>query len=200
MAITNGYATLAAAKSRLDISGTSYDTILETIITAVSRAIDDYCGRRFYAATETRYFTPVSTTHLQVDDLLSITTLKTDEDGDRAYEVTWASTDYDLEPYNAQLESQPKPYTRVVVAPEGRYGFPRGLAKAVEIAGSFGYASTTPPVIGEACMAQVLLEFRGKDAPGGEIGGGEFAQAISAAGLHPFVRRMLAPYRKLGFA
>lgn len=199
MAITNGYATLAEVKSRLDITGSSFDTMIEDIVTAVSRAIDEETGRRFYAVSETRYYTPDSKTALWVDDLLSVTTLKTDEDGDRTYEVTWATTDYDLWPFNAQKESQPRPYTRLLVTPDGDNLFPKDTPKGVELAGSFGFASTTPPVIKQACMSQAMLEFRAKDAPGGDTGGGEFRRAILAAGLHPFVRRMLEPYRRLGF-
>ena len=56
-----------------------------------------------------------------MDDLLSVTTLKTDEDGDRTYEITWATTDYDLMPYNATLESQAQPYSHLQTTPDGDY-------------------------------------------------------------------------------
>ena len=119
MAITNGYCTAAELKSWLGITDATDDTILEVAIESVSRWIDDYCWRRFYKNTEdeTRYYTAPSSYYLHTDDIVSITTLKTDDDGDRTYETTWATTDYDLIPYNATVLGVP--YTSIVVSPEG---------------------------------------------------------------------------------
>ena len=56
----------------------------------------------------------------------------------------------------------------------------------------------TYPVIGEACLQQAILFFRGYSAPTGDIGGtGEFSQQIVSAGLHPFVRNALETFRRL---
>src|SRR5688500_13366975 len=101
----NLYSSLSAAKLHLGISDTTDDAKLLRILEAVSRDIDVYCARRFYVESRTRYYTARHGARLRVDDLLSVTTLETDEDGDRVYETSWATTDYDLEPYNALLES-----------------------------------------------------------------------------------------------
>jgi hypothetical protein len=130
------------------------------LVEAVSRAIDDYCGRRFYAATQTRYYTANRHERLLVDDLLSITTLKTDDDSDGTFETTWTVSDYLLAPYNAQQESQPQPYWRIEVAPDGDYWFPAGTRRGVEIAGSWGFSSSTPDVVENACLFQAALEHR----------------------------------------
>lgn len=105
------YTTLANAKARIAIAtaDTADDTIIEAVINAVSRAIDGYCGRRFYAVAETRYYTPARSDALLVDDLVSVTSLATDQDGDLVYETAWAAGDYVLYPYNAALESVPGP-------------------------------------------------------------------------------------------
>lgn len=199
MPIVNGYTALATLKTRLGIgiSDTTDDATLEAIVTAVSREIDDFCQRRFYVVAETRYFTARRSDQLLVDDLVSITTLSTDADGDRTYEDVWAAADFDLYPYNAQLESQPEPYWRVDVTPEGAYRFPVGVEKGVKILGAYGFSSTTPPVVEQACLFQSALEFRATDAPSGVGGSGEFQQVVKSVGLHPFVRRMLGPYRRL---
>ena len=150
--ITNGYTNLATYKLRFfdgDTDDIQDDDNLNLVITATSRAIDHICRRRFYAATEPRYYTPDEVDRLNVDDLLSVTDLKTDEDGDRTYEVTWVTTDYDLMPYNAVLNGEP--YTWLELAPEGDYSFPL-IRKGVELKGSFGYSSTTPAAIQEACL------------------------------------------------
>lgn len=195
MPITNGYATLNELKARLGISDTDADTILENVIEAVSRWIDSFTARRFYAVSETRYYTAEWPDLLLLgDDLLSVTTLKTDDDGDRVYETTWASTDYDLEPYNATLDG--KPYTQIRITPNGRYTFP-GTRRGVEIAGSFGYAATTPDVVNEACLLQSERIYKRKDAPFGVTGAPEVGISTVIPRLDPDVRTMLEPLRKM---
>ncbi|HAM40518.1 MAG TPA: hypothetical protein DCP69_04085 [Candidatus Omnitrophica bacterium] len=140
MKLTNCYCTLAELKARLTVSDTIDDAALKSVMESVSRLIDTYCGRRFYVETRTRYFTPTSADMLDVDSLLSVTTLGTDDDGDRTYENTWAATDYDLMPLNAPYESPPRPYTYITVTPNGTYSFPN-LVKSVSILGSWGFYS-----------------------------------------------------------
>lgn len=197
MAIVNGYCTLAGLKTRLSIADTNDDAMLEAIVESVSRAIDDWCGRRFYAATQTRYFTALRSDRLLVDDLLSVTTIRTDEDGDGTFERTWTATDYFLAPYNAQLESVPQPYTKIEAAWRGSYRFPRGVRRGVEVAGSWGFASTTPDAVEQACLFQAAVEFRATPSPLGLSGGGELGQEIRVTGMSYFAKRLLEPYRRI---
>lgn len=191
MAITNGYTSLNTLKAHIGISDTTDDTRLERIVTAVSRQIDNHCRRQFYAATQTRYFDPVRPCELLLpDDLLSITTLKTDTDGDRTYETTWATTDYDLEPANAQLESQPEPYWLIRVTPLGRYSFPCA-ERSVQIAGSWGYSSTTPPVVEEACLLQSARVFERSKSAFGIAGDPNIGTVRLSAALDPDVKMFL---------
>jgi hypothetical protein len=194
MSIVNGYCTLAEIRARLQFvtADTADDTILESVVTGVSRWIDGYCGRHIYAATETRYYTAEFSDEVAVDDLLTVTSLGTDADGDRVYEDTWATTDYDLEPANATADGGP--YTRIAIAPQGRYGFPVGARKGVKIAGSFGYASSTPAQIKEACLLQCERLYKRKDAPFGVIGSAEMGQMMVVPKLDPDVQILLAPF------
>lgn len=191
MSITNGYATLAEIKARLGIptADTADDTVLEAVIEAASRAIDNETGRVFYATTATKYFRADDGDLLFIPDLLSVTTLKTDSDGDRTYETTWATTDYDLEPYNDA------PYTRIRLTPSGRYSFPTH-AKGVEIAGSWGYNATGsyPDAINEACLILASRLFKRKDAPFGVAGTAEMGQ-LRIGKTDPDVAGLLYPYR-----
>ena len=55
------------------------------------------------------------------------------------------------------------------------------------------------PIVSQAALYQAEMDYRGKDAPmgiaaGGEPGGGQRFAALG--GLHPFVRRMLEPFRE----
>lgn len=145
------------------------DATLESMVEAISRSIDDEVGTRFYttAENETRYFTSEFTDELWPGDILSVTTLKTDDDGDRVYETVWTATDYDLEPFNASLDG--KPYTALAVTPKGNYSFPTG-AKGVELVAKYGYSSTTPARIQEACLLAAARLFGRKDAVFGVVG------------------------------
>lgn len=135
----NLYASVAQLKSQLNISDTSDDAKLARILEAVSRQIDRQCARRFYVETRTRVYTARSSSYVRVDDILSVTSLKTDPDGDRTYPDTWATTDYDLDPSNAAYESPPQPYTRLCVTPHGTYSFPARIPRGVQVVGSWGY-------------------------------------------------------------
>lgn len=205
MAITNGYATLSSIRARLGITGvsdTADDAVLEAVVESVSRAIDDFCGRRFYAATQTRYYSAKSGRRLLVDDLLSVSSLKTDDDGDGTHETTWAASDYHLAPYNAQLDSPAQPYWRIEVSEGGDYWFPVGVRRGVEIVGSWGFSASTPDVVEQACLFQAAHEFRSQQMPLGVSGTGslrisdEFANDVRLTGLHPVTRRLLEPYRR----
>jgi len=67
------YCTLDDVKSRLNISGSENDTLIENIIDSASRIIDKYCGRSFTSVTEVRYFDGNGGRVLLLnDDLLSI--------------------------------------------------------------------------------------------------------------------------------
>lgn len=135
MALYGCYSSLADFKTAIGITDTTDDARLLLILEAVSRAIDDYCGRHFSVRSETRYFTPARSDRLLIDDLLSVTTLKTDEDSDLDYDYTWDSGDYLLHPRNSY------PKTEIKVHPNGDYSFPAGLVDSVEIAGPWGFGT-----------------------------------------------------------
>lgn len=137
MSAVNGYCTLAEVNARMDltVADTTRDAFIEQMIEAASRWIDQHTGRHFYALTATRYYTAIDGLVLRVSDLASVNALKTDEDGDRAYETTWAATDYDLLPYNDP------PYQWIEVAPNGLRAFP-SFRRGVEVAGVWGWPVT----------------------------------------------------------
>lgn len=199
--MSENYCSAAELQTRLwgdTVTPSSVDElVLEQVIQGASRWIEKFTGRRFYASTETRYYTALFGNALEVDDLLSITTLSTDEDGDRTYEITWASTDYDLMPLNATADAQP--YTEIRTAPEGDYSFPAGLKKGVKVVGSFGYCTiaSLPHDVREACLLQSERVYKRKDAPFGIAGPSELGQLRLISELDPDVKAMLYPYVRL---
>lgn len=143
------------ARAGYTASQTGDNAVLDAILEAASRAVEQITRRRFYVETRTRYYTAEFADLLFVDDLLSITTLKTDDDGDRVYETTWLTTDYDLEPYNAPFDSPPRPYTQLRTTPNGNQSFPT-TRRGVEIVGSHGFydaRETSSTTVNEALDA-----------------------------------------------
>lgn len=186
-----------------DVSDVVDDATLESVVTAISRAIDNATGRRFYrnAADETRYYTlgdGDGGTFFCPDDIGTITTLKTDSDGDRTYEDTWTATDYDLMPYNAALDGWP--YLWIEVTPEGDYSFP-AMAKGIEIDGKFGFSSTAPATITEACLLMAEKLFKRKDLIFGSAGSVDLGmittQIVKLALADAEIQLLLAPYKRL---
>lgn len=159
------YATVADLKVRLAIetTDTSHDTDIGDALDAVSRQIDDHCHRFFYQATATTmYYTAADSRELTVDDLVSVTTLATDDNESRLWGTTWATTDYDLEPYNAALTG--RPYTVIRVPPAGTKEFTPGSLKAVKIVGTFGWPSV-PGRIEQACLLQAQRLYMRRHTP-----------------------------------
>lgn len=200
--IVNGYATVAQVKAHYDPSGAGGsldDAIIEDKITAASRILDEECKTRFYttAADETRYYTADESDELWLNDgairdILSITTLATDDDEDRVYETTWATTDYDLRPFNAGLDGLP--YTHIKVTPNGRYSFPVGVEKGVKIVGKFGHSATAPIEIQEACITLATFLLMAMKAVLGTVGGGEVGTEVRLARMHPTVITLKEKY------
>jgi len=147
----NSYATLSELKGVLGVSSTTDDTVMRKMLEASTKAIDTYTNRFFYITIETKYYDGAKT--LWIDDLLSVTTLKTDEDGDATYENELETTDYILYPLNLY------PKTRIEINPNGDYSsFASGVRKGVEIAGiwGFGFGTTSDTYIAETTLAEAL--------------------------------------------
>ena len=140
--MANTYADLAMLKApgALNITGTSYDARLLTLLEAASRWIDGYCNRHFYLLQATRRFSGRRSS-VSTPGLVRLDSLKIDRNGDGMFETVLSPGDYRLEPANADpTHPWGFPYQRVIAAGglAERGGFPTGTA-AVEITGGWGY-------------------------------------------------------------
>jgi hypothetical protein len=181
-----------------DVTDVADDYTLEQMVEAISRAIEAETHRRFYttANDETRYYSPDdSYTLMPDDDVLSVTTLATDEDGDRVYETTWAAADYELWPYNAALDGKPYLEIRATI-PVGTYVFPI-LPKAAKVVGKFGYSTTTPAAIREAVLLTAEKLFKRKDAIFGIVGSAETGELRQIMKDDPQVALLLGGFTRL---
>lgn len=172
------------------------DAGLESVIMAASRLIDAKTGTRFYTVSETRTYSTRFGWQVDIDDLVSLTSLKTDPTGDGTFPYTWAAADYRLCPVNALADGEP--YQWIETRPGGAYSFPpstnaydvvintnyRNPAQVqplVQVSGEFGYAATAPAAIKEACILIAMRLWRRKDLTFGIAGSAEMGtlQAIA---------------------
>ncbi len=141
--VTNCYINLTEFKQTIYPAAQSTDTaddaVIRRVIENISRTLDRWWeGRHYFPFKQTKVLQALSSDLLKVPDLLSVTTLKTDDSGDRSYGTTWAADDYDLLPFDAPNQPSPRPYTSISPAPNGAFRFPR-YSGAVQLTGTFGY-------------------------------------------------------------
>lgn len=194
---TNTYVELEQFKSTADLQATSYmDGDIQIALRAASRAVDEICNRRFYPDTDVnqvRYYTPHRSDHLYINDLITLTSLQTDEGNDGTYENTWTTTDYWLEPLNAASDSEP--YTAIRANPEGDFFFSPGWVKSVKLTGKFGWSAVPPEITAATTILAGRFLKRTREAPFGaaellSLGGA----AVRLTGKDPDVASLLGPF------
>lgn len=157
----HSYLSLTDIKERLTIENTTDDTSLRSACQGATRLIDRHCGRRFQPQTATRYATARDASWLSVEDLLTVTSLKTlttNSNGTRTYGDTWATTDYDLLPFDAPDDEEP--YFLIRTNPAGLFSFPTE-ARGVEVVGVWGYwlDTTVATTLGAAITTTTATTF-----------------------------------------
>lgn len=197
MAITNGYCTLAEVKASLRITDSVDDDLLELAVEAASREIDSSCERQFYSTATTRIYTPRDSYITEIDDLSSVTSIKTSSAADGVFDVTWGTDDYQLEPLNGLIGGIETPANQIRAV--GDYTFPiSGGEATVQVVGTFGF-STTPTAIRQATVILASRIYKRNDSPLGVAGFGDLG-AIRVSRLDSDVEALIMPYKKVRFA
>jgi len=198
--IRNGYVPLAVFKEYgvpNAATNANDDTIIESLVEAASRYIDDMTGRKFYPRIETRYYNAISDPQLWLDDdLLEVTTLTNGND------VAITSASYNLLPKNAY----PK-YAIRLIATSNIYWQPDSSASSeyvIDVLGVWGchekYATdawksiTTMNNSGQlsaAATTVTLTSVSSLDTSGGQIIkiDSEFMHTVSVAGAVVTIER-----------
>jgi hypothetical protein len=203
MAITNGYATLAQAKTFLSIIDSVDDTLLESLIESASRSIDRIANRRFYidAAASARKYRASSPVFLFTDDISGTSGLivKIDEDGDGIFETTLAlDSDYVMDPLTAP--SLNRPFTQITIVsnvntfPIFPGLFSNGLRPGIEVTAKWGWPAV-PDDIETACLILTADLYKRKDSPGGVLGLGDLG-AIRMSPLGRDITAMVRAYKR----
>ena len=200
MAITNGYCTLNDVKNalRIPLADTVDDALLELSIETASRQIDDHTERVFYqTANATRKYAPRDSYTCEIDDLVSLTSIKSSTDGDGVFDRTWTSVYYQLEPLNSLSGGIPSPATLIRAVDD--YLFPvYGGEATVEVTGTFGW-SAVPTAIKFATILLSSRLFKRMDSPLGVAGISDLG-VIRVSRIDPDIDALIMPFKKLRVA
>lgn len=189
------YASTSQIKAALRITDSVDDALISMAGSAASSLIDGYCGRTFGTVAEVRYFAPDNGYLLHVDDLAGTAiTVESSTVSDQVFDVTWAPTDYQLEPLNGETGGLTWPYTRLRAIDTRLWPYAWGEA-TVRITGTWGWPSV-PPTIMQAAVIQAMRIFRRLDSPLGVAGFGDMGAIRVSRGLDPDVAQLVQPFVK----
>jgi len=190
----SAYISLTELKNTAELVGTNFaDYDLQAAINAASDAINEFCGRRFDSdptgATVSRRYTARRAQSIDIDDLISATTVAVDWDGNGTFEQPWTATSqYDLWPFNAALDG--KPYEQIRARPYSGVWFP-GWPGAVQITGRWGWPAVPSQVVEATTIHAARLVKRARDTPFGVVGFGMENYAVRIPRIDPDVAFLL---------
>lgn len=202
------YCTVEALKNYLNIDDDDDDLEVHGACITASRWIEEHCERTFWRTldTEVRTFAPDDWWLLRLpefNDLVSVTSILTDQAGDGVFETTWAASDYQLltgtagrNIYNPQAGPERKPYTAIKSIATRRWPWiytTPSRSDRVQITGVFGWPAI-PRAVKQAAKQLAAEAFRRKDAPFGVSGEGAFVQTFVPTNLTAV--SLLGPYRR----
>jgi len=171
--LTNAYATEAEFREHMADAGEKLkaDQVVRAL-NASSRGIDRFCGRRFWQDTSVvvREYRPRDETWVVVDDISTTTGLIINTGpGDGTFDTTLTSSDYKLEPVNAEADGRPW----WSIAAVGTSWPVSDVGPTVQVTARFGW--TAHPVDVEfACLLKAAKLFGRKDSRDGVRGFSEF--------------------------
>lgn len=176
------YTTTSAVKAQMGIADNSLDSVISSLILAATAYIEGKTRRWFAGATQTRYFDYQSARKLTLDaDLCSLTSI-TCNDGAT---VNTANVLY--------YPTSGPPYTRLEIKATATSGFSfTGTDKqAIAVAGTWGYSSTPPDDIAQACIVLVASALNEAASAGLGSVSVEFARSSFDRNEHPVVTAAL---------
>lgn len=185
------YITVDALAATLSLGSETFaDDDLAAAVTAASREVERRTNRRFWSASETRYYTPASSGVVWIDDLASAGTVAVDESRSGSYAAWAEGTDFEYGPPNALADEQP--FTSLVISRlAGSRYFPCE-DRAVRVAGTFGWSAVPAVVVQATTILAARLVKRSREAPFGVAGFGIDGGAVRVASFDPDVDALLA--------
>lgn len=195
------YCSLADIKQRMPELGTTDDTLLTSLVYAVSGYFDTVTGRRFDAATEVRTLSGTGTKQLFVrPPLAAVPTLVRVRDNVK--DTTWNTVptgDVKLMP-EGRRTGDPILWLELIDQPTGTDNLWPEADSSVEITGSWGRTGI-PDDIREACIQTVINLYRARGSSGNDFtaSGGTYMPEIPKA-VPAFAYSVLRAYKRLVYA
>jgi hypothetical protein len=200
----SAYVELEELKKTNMLSGESFaDLDIQPALVSASRIVDNLCHRGelgFRIAPtvpETRYYSASRGASVHVDDLVAITSVKTDPNATGTYSDTWVeNADYLLEPVNAVGNGRPWEYLRGLST--GSYSWPP-YPRAIQVVGRFGWSAVPQNVKDATVIIATRIVKRKREAAFGVVlTGGMEGGAIRALGLErdSELMSLLKPYKR----
>ena len=200
MAWAPDYCTAAELKEFVRIGDAVDDSRVALAITAASRAVDRACNRQFgvLSVAAARYYTGRYDSDrgrwvVDIDDLMTTSSLvvAVDDDADLTYGGT--ITDYRTVPLNAAAES--RPWTQLVINDTSTVQ-PTTTVDAVKVTALWGW-SAVPDAVKTATLLQSSRFLARRNSPYGIAGSPEQGGEVRLlAKLDPDVGVILGPYRR----
>lgn len=199
VALNQLYCSVEELKSRLAIPDTGDDFEITLAVQAACRSIDEITGRYFWRGTDTRTYVPESVYGQQLDDLVSVTTFKVDQDGDGVFEQTWTQgADFALTvspgKYNAAAKGEQWPYTGFTVLGTSKFApftWAWSHMDRIQVTGVFGWPAV-PLAVKQAALIAAADLFKIKDAPFGVMGFGDLG--VVRVQANPRIMSLLRRY------
>lgn len=186
------YLTNTDLKTYLNVTGSTDDTLLTTLIAAAQKAVENYARRVFEAASDSdRYFTVGVDTDgstLMLDrDLCAITKVYVCADG--ASPVQFAASDYYTRPRNQA------PYYEIVIASTSSqyWRYSSTPVGAIKVTGKWAYSTSAPADIVHATKRLAGYIYRQRDAQVFDVTATELGLIIPH-GMPVDVKQLLDPY------
>lgn len=202
MTITNGYCTQAEFNAQMGLDDDYSEASAHIAINAASRAVDEYCHRRFYsdAQVSTVTYQADDPYRLIVQDFQTLTGLivATDDGDTGSYSTTWTiTTDFVARLWRDDLSGTP--YSSIEAV--GGRCFPVGGRRPlrVSVTHRLGWAAV-PPEVTQATLIKAAQMFRRKDSPDGVAGGEGFGAIRITRYQDPTVAELLNPLVKVSRA
>lgn len=205
MALINAYCTEQQLREQFDDGGSALSqALLHRAINSTSRAIEKFCGRRFWIdpTVQTLTFAPEDPDFLKLDGFEDIATtdgliLKTDSNGDGTYATTWTlGTDFKVGPRNADKHGPAYCWTELEAI--GTKAFPVGTRiDSLQLISKFGWSAIHEGVE-QACILRSAQIFKRRESISGVAGFDGFGVVRISARQDPDVVDLIAGFCKFG--
>lgn len=175
------------------------DAILEAAVTAASNLVASMCGRDFSpVASSIRYFVPVDSHVVPINDASSITAVATDDAADGLYSTSWAVGDWQALPVGGigPAGQTGWPYTAIVAIETRMFlNTTFNLRPFVKVTGVWGWTAI-PDDVKQATLFLASEMFKAaREAPFGSANMADFGPVTIRGNRR--VYDLLAPYKTL---